>query len=237
MKILLTGSDGFMGTFLKKLLAEEYSHDIIEYDLKIGLDIFDNRQLSAKMRTCDAVVHLDGIPMYDPNIPKEDYESLNYNGSMNVMNRFIAASRPHTMVFMSSGAVYGFGPDRMDGWLTKSDMPIMESLISSMTQEDRNMLDNYSWCKLQTEIELSNTINTAATHTIGKRLVVLRPNCIEPHHVGALAGGHWGWWCSQKTLAKAIDSAVTNKSDSVVLYINVAESSCENVDTSMLRAL
>ena len=60
MKILVTGSEGFLGKILtKKLLLE--GHEIIPYDISLGKDILDFKQLYEDMSNCDVCIHLAAI--------------------------------------------------------------------------------------------------------------------------------------------------------------------------------
>ncbi len=60
MKILITGSEGFLGKILsKKLLLEK--HEIIPYDITLGKDILDFNQLYEDMSKCDVCIHLAAI--------------------------------------------------------------------------------------------------------------------------------------------------------------------------------
>ena len=60
MKILVTGSEGFLGKILtKKLLLE--GHEIVPYDISLGKDILDFKQLYKDMSNCDVCIHLAAI--------------------------------------------------------------------------------------------------------------------------------------------------------------------------------
>lgn len=56
MKILITGSSGFVGKHLVKKLSNE--HTIIEFDLVNGEDVLDRDLLIKKLKGVDTVVHL-----------------------------------------------------------------------------------------------------------------------------------------------------------------------------------
>jgi len=60
MRILITGSEGFLGKVLSKKLRTE-GHEIIPFDLSIGKDILDFKQLYENMANCDVCIHLAAI--------------------------------------------------------------------------------------------------------------------------------------------------------------------------------
>ncbi len=128
------------------------------------------------------------------------------------------------LVYTSSGAIYGFGPNRSyDGWVRppiREDMPVT----------DWGMVDAYGASKLACEQWLSMLV--------GKNLTVtsLRINCIEPHHGGAKdVGAHWGWWCSQRLASRAYIAAL-NRFGGGFLAVNVGEEN-PNLDLSNLHNL
>ncbi len=60
MRILVTGSEGFLGKILtNKLLLQ--GHEIIPYDISSGKDILDFKQLYKDMSNCDVCIHLAAI--------------------------------------------------------------------------------------------------------------------------------------------------------------------------------
>lgn len=60
MRILVTGSEGFLGKILtNKLLLQ--GHEIIPYDISLGKDILDFKQLYEDMSNCDVCIHLAAI--------------------------------------------------------------------------------------------------------------------------------------------------------------------------------
>jgi len=56
MKILVTGSSGFVGKHLIQKLSEK--HEIIKYDLIDGQDVLDEKLLFQKLQGVDLVIHL-----------------------------------------------------------------------------------------------------------------------------------------------------------------------------------
>ena len=56
MKILITGSSGFVGKHLVKLLSKK--HTIVKYDLVDDLNILDDEKLARKMKGVETVINL-----------------------------------------------------------------------------------------------------------------------------------------------------------------------------------
>lgn len=103
MKILVTGSSGFIGKSLVKILRE---HKIVPYDLKKGLDILDVDKLERKMRGCDVVVHLAAFASVEDSWKNPTlYYMNNVIGTANVLEAAIKCG-VKKIVFSSSSAVY-----------------------------------------------------------------------------------------------------------------------------------
>ena len=105
MKVLVTGSAGYVGNEAVKALALR-GHDVVEYDLRQGRDIHNYDQLRAHMDGCEAVVHLAAIPHPDPNKHWEDYWHVNVAGTQQVA-AVAAALGIGRLVYASSTAYYG----------------------------------------------------------------------------------------------------------------------------------
>lgn len=105
MKILITGSKGFVGTHLCNLLSKK--HDVIKYDIKDGQDIFDLKLLNKKMHRVDIVVHLAAYVSGNESWERPvDYFTNNGIGTFNVINAAINNDVKRVILF-SSAAVYG----------------------------------------------------------------------------------------------------------------------------------
>lgn len=104
MKILITGSSGFIGSELAKHL--EGKHEIIGYDIKEGKDILDQEQLNRAMKSVDVVVHLAALrkPYEDKRFA--DYFRINCEGTFNVAEAAIK-SGVKRIVYTSSTSYYG----------------------------------------------------------------------------------------------------------------------------------
>jgi len=86
MKIIVTGSEGFLGTELRKLLGR--SHEVIRCDLKRGHDITDVNSFASLFNDdIDACVHLAAVSnlnIYDDD--KKAGGDINVTGTKNIMD-------------------------------------------------------------------------------------------------------------------------------------------------------
>lgn len=223
MKVLVTGSEGFFGSWLIPALGEA-GHDVVRYDRKLGQDILNRAQLDDAMQGVEGVVHLAAIPHWRPEIPAVEYQRTNVRGTASVVDAFIA-SDANVLVVTSSGALYGFGPGRDTGWVTP---PITET---KRPRSGEIRLDDYRRSKLEQLAYLESVADQFGSRPVTS----LRINCIEPHHVGAAAGDHWGWWTSQATAIKAYLAALSRKRGGLMV-VNVGEPN-PNLNPSRLNRL
>lgn len=106
MKILVTGGSGFVGGETIKLLRKE-THEIFNYDLMLGYDIRDLRQLELVVNEYkpDRILHLAAIARFadaDAN-PQLAFET-NAMGTANVSK---VANKYHVpLVYSSTGSTY-----------------------------------------------------------------------------------------------------------------------------------
>jgi len=107
MKILITGSSGFVGSHLLKNFKKD--HEVIGYDLKERQDILDIKKLSKYTKGVDVVVHLAALVSGPESWEKpHEYFTTNGIGTLNVIKNSIK-SGVKRVIFASSAAVYG-GP-------------------------------------------------------------------------------------------------------------------------------
>lgn len=222
MKVFVTGGEGFFASWLIPAL-QEAGHEVVPYDMKSGGDMLDVEATAAAMAGCEAVIHLAAFPHYKPEIPAQDFERRNIIGTARVV-RAMKKAGIKRLVYTSSGAIYGFGPNRsLNGWVQP---PISEDKLP--VRENWPMLDAYSGSKLACEEWLQNVP--------GLTITALRINCIEPYQDGARDhGAHWGWWCSQATASKAFAAAL-ERTKRGFEAINVGEPS-PHMDYARMDAL
>ncbi|GGX45123.1 SDR family oxidoreductase [Saccharospirillum salsuginis] len=124
-RILITGSEGYLGRQLVDRLGED--HEVVGIDIKANastaytyrsLDIRDP-ELPGWMaeQHVSHVVHLAGVLQPSGN-PARDYD-IDVNGTRNVLEGCVHAGVRHLTV-TSSGAAYGYHPDNPD-WIEETD--------------------------------------------------------------------------------------------------------------------
>lgn len=104
MKILITGSSGFIGNELIKYLSDK--HEIVEYAHNKGCDILNYEQLKSAMKGCDIVIHLAAHRKpYEDKVFK-DYFDTNCIGTFNVAQACLE-NGIKKLIFTSSMSYYG----------------------------------------------------------------------------------------------------------------------------------
>ena len=112
--ILMTGSEGFIGSFLKiRLLESEYKVDCLVRNKKklkniknlkyIQSDI--SKKINISNRRYDAILHCAALSP-TPNIKKIDYFKNNVDATKNII-RFAKKSGTKKIIFLSSISIYG----------------------------------------------------------------------------------------------------------------------------------
>ncbi len=79
MKVLVTGSSGMIGKFVCRELRRS-GHEVSEFDLVHGQDIFNVEQIFQAMQNCQAVVHLAAL-LGEENQSSEDIYKVNLLGT------------------------------------------------------------------------------------------------------------------------------------------------------------
>jgi len=97
MKIVITGSRGFIGTYLRKAIEELFVSEIVEWDTSIGKDIRDFETYGDE----DFVVHLAGLisPRDSINEPHKYWEQ-----NVEYSKRIFQSCRDIPVVYASSAA-------------------------------------------------------------------------------------------------------------------------------------
>jgi UDP-glucose 4-epimerase len=103
MKIIVTGSSGFIGTAVRKAL-EQAGHDVLVWDIAVDCNRDVHCIISLAEEKPDIVIHLAG--MTDSTVPAADMTDLNIEGTMAVITACQLA-KVKKLIFASSCAVYG----------------------------------------------------------------------------------------------------------------------------------
>jgi len=108
MKVLVTGSNGFIGKCVTEELIRK-KHSVIEYDFVKKKNLFNKHDLITEMKKSDAVIHLAGIlEESNPELWK-----LNVEGTKHVAEA-AEKMKQTKLVFMSSTGVYGMTKGKVD---------------------------------------------------------------------------------------------------------------------------
>lgn len=161
MKVLLTGINGFVGTYLKnELIARGY--DVWGVDVEstsdrtFGASIMDENALLSIFRQVepDYIVHLAAIAEVD-QLNESLFYDINFRGTLNVLNSCLRLKKIPRLVFISSSLVYGN--------VTVDSLPIDESFAI-------NPVNHYGASKAAAEI----AVKTFGAE-YGLEYVIVRP--------------------------------------------------------------
>jgi|SRR3989344_1117124 len=104
MKILITGSSGFIGGELVKNLKDK--HELVTFDSVDGQNLLDYDHLKEAMSGCDVVIHLAAIPAPVEGKNFSDYFKINCQGTFNVAQACLE-NHVKKLIFTSSTTYYG----------------------------------------------------------------------------------------------------------------------------------
>ena len=134
MRILVTGSKGFLGSYVVNLLKER-GHEVSEYDIIDGYDIFDQKKFESMVEGHDLCIHLAAVAdLYEAESDPSNCYSINIEGA-EIVGR--ACSKQSTrLLFVSTVCAYG-----NNGFLVQDeDTPLAPSEVyaeSKMIAEQR----------------------------------------------------------------------------------------------------
>jgi len=100
MKVLITGSKGFVGKEVTSLLKKK--HKIIEFDFSDGKNVLDKSELCQSLKGVDAIVHLAAIVENE----NPSLWEVNVKGTKNVIEEAIKR-KVKKIIYLSSTGIYG----------------------------------------------------------------------------------------------------------------------------------
>jgi UDP-glucose 4-epimerase len=101
MKILITGSSGFIGKYLVNKLSKK--HNVILYDIASGQDVLNQKLLLKSLRSVDLVIHLAALISASESWEKPiDYVKNNSLGTLSVITTAISAKVKKVILFSSA---------------------------------------------------------------------------------------------------------------------------------------
>lgn len=171
MKILLTGSNGFLGKILKTQLSIDNelstlakSNSDYNVDLLFDFEFEDN---------FDLVIHAAGKAHSVPKTTQEGnlFYDINVQGTINLLDRLIKVGAPKQFVFISSVSVYGLN----GGNLINEYMPLLAQDPYGLSKIEAEKIVK-DWCKKHNVI-----------YTIFRLPLVAGPN--PPGNLGAMILG------------------------------------------------
>ena len=86
MRVVVTGSEGFLGRYLVQALVQR-EYNVVRYDLQLGRDILDHRQLIESLTGATACIHLAAVAdLYVADEDPEAAEEVNVRGTACVLD-------------------------------------------------------------------------------------------------------------------------------------------------------
>jgi len=107
MNILLTGSEGFIGSRIKQILLFN-GHNVTPFDIKIGNNILDIQTLDYCIQSCDVVMHIAAqANLYQMEKLEGGKEGTDFNvqGTHNIA--FLCSKYKKKLIYASTVCVYG----------------------------------------------------------------------------------------------------------------------------------
>ena len=105
MRVVVTGSKGFLGIYVVEDLQNN-GHQVTEYDLQDGNDIFDVKKLEEALSTADACIHLAAVAdLYEAERNHSHCYNVNVLGAELVGK--VCADLNVKLIFTSTVCAYG----------------------------------------------------------------------------------------------------------------------------------
>jgi nucleoside-diphosphate-sugar epimerase len=153
MKILITGSSGFIGGELFKHL--ENKHELVTFDSADGQNLLDYNNLKGAMSDCEVVIHLAAIPAPVEGKLFSDYFETNCQGTFNVAQACLE-NNVKKLIFTSSTTYYGVERGIPFVKPIKEDNPVVTQHVKVGDLKCRDCDISYSTSKVIAEQILAN---------------------------------------------------------------------------------
>ena len=143
MRVLITGTSGFLGKFIKEELIKNEVFDLnrisgfYQVDLSKNIPCFDKQ--------FDLVIHVAGLAHTVPNSKEqiEKFYNVNVTGTLNLLSGIDRSYMPKMFVFISSVAVYGE---------TNGELINEESALKAIDPYGKSKIDAeelvLNWCEV-----------------------------------------------------------------------------------------
>jgi len=222
MKILITGSKGYLGKPLVERLSKD--HTIIEYDLVDGKNILNYDQLKREMKDCNIIIHLAAIPKPDENKTFDDYLQINCMGTLNVVKAAIE-NKIKKMIYASSTTYYGVERGIPAKFPLKENQQIVPMYLKADDLKCRDCDMAYSESKVIAE-------NILAFYGLLKKMQIV---ILRFPRIGDLEGPY-GTMVSMNNAIQGIEKAI--KSNKILWYeaFNIANK-LNNIDISKAQEM
>ena len=135
MKVLVTGSEGFLGRRLCALLEAQNKHTVLRYDIKLGHDVLDAKQLDDALNGVDACIHLAAVA--DLYIAEEDPE-LTQNVNVEATRLVLEACNRFDVRLLFASTVCAYGNNGYEQ--SDEDAPLAPTEIYASSKATAEML-------------------------------------------------------------------------------------------------
>jgi len=222
MKILVTGSKGYLGNPLVKKIKQTY--DVIDFDIVDRKDILNYEQLKEAMKGSEIVIHLAAIPKPDESKTFDDYFQVNCVGTLNVVKAAIE-NKVRRLIYVSSTTYYGVERGIPVKFPLKEDNQIVPMYLKADDLKCRDCDLMYSESKIIAE-------NILAFYGLLKKIQII---ILRFPRVGDLEGPY-GTMVSMNNAIQGIVKAI--EFDGILWYeaFNIANR-LENVDISKAQRI
>lgn len=105
MKYLITGSEGWIGSYLLRVLKDA---EVVRFDLKLGHDLLNYENLKNAIEGQDAIFHLAGIVgIKQVNENMALSQRVNVEGTLMLLEAMREVNPMARLIFPSSSSIYG----------------------------------------------------------------------------------------------------------------------------------